>query len=207
MKDPTASSLRVGLTGGIASGKSAVADDFAELGAPVIDTDILARTVVEPGTEGLRLITERFGSDILDASGMLDRATMRDRVFADPRMKHDLESILHPLIREATQTEIIRTAGLFPYQIVVVPLLIETGFKSLVDRVLVVDCPEDIQRERLLARDGSSAATADAMIAAQASREQRLAAADDVVVNDSTRAELQRRVAALHEQYLRLAAA
>jgi dephospho-CoA kinase len=207
MSDMPPRLLRIGLTGGIASGKSAVAALFASLGATVIDTDIIAREVVAPGQPGLAEIVAAFGPDILQADGMLDRSGLRQLVFSDPARKQQLESILHPLIRAATLAEAEKTASVSSYQIFVVPLLVETDFATLVDRVLVVDCPTDLQHARLLARDKESAAGADALIAAQVSREGRLAIADDVISNDSDLAALEPVVRALHQQYLQLAAA
>jgi dephospho-CoA kinase len=199
--------LRIGLTGGIASGKSAVAALFTSLGATVIDTDIIAREVVAPGQPGLAEIVAAFGENILQADGALDRSALRQLVFSDPARKQQLESILHPLIRASTLAEAQRTASECSYQIFVVPLLVETDFSSLVDRVLVVDCPTELQHARLLARDKESAAGADALIAAQVSRDDRLAIADDIISNDSDLAALEPVVRALHQQYLELAAA
>jgi dephospho-CoA kinase len=198
--------LRIGLTGGIASGKSAVAGLFSELGATVIDTDVIARDVVAPGTPGLREIHAAFGDDILTADGSLNRAALRTRVFADEKSRKLLESILHPLILAKTLQQSAASAGA-AYQILVVPLLAETEFGEVVDRVLVVDCSTASQRERLMARDKESAATAEAMIKAQISREDRLAIADDVISNDGPLAELARAVEKLHRNYLAMAAA
>jgi len=206
MSDMHSNILHVGLTGGIASGKSAVADLFTSLGATVIDTDIIAREVVSPGQPGLAACVAAFGADILQADGALNRAILRKRVFADSARKEQLESILHPLIRAATLAEAKRTAPGSSYQIFVVPLLVETDFIDLVDRVLVIDCPIEVQRARLIARDKASMTTADALIASQASRDDRLAAADDIICNDSDLAALEPAVEALHQQYLELAA-
>jgi dephospho-CoA kinase len=206
MSDMHSNILHVGLTGGIASGKSAVADLFASLGATVIDTDIIAREVVAPGQPGLAACVAAFGADILQADGALNRAILRKQVFADPARKEQLESILHPLIRAATLAEAKRAAPGSSYQIFVVPLLVETDFIALVDRVLVIDCPIEVQRARLIARDKESMTTADALIASQVSREDRLAAADDIICNDSDLAALEPAVEALHQQYLELAA-
>jgi dephospho-CoA kinase len=207
MSDMQPKVLRIGLTGGVASGKSAVATLFGSLGATVIDTDIIAREVVAPGQTGLAEITAAFGPDMLCSDGTLDRSALRQLVFSDPARKQQLESILHPLIRTATLAEADSTASTSSYQIFVVPLLVETDFSSLVDRVLVVDCPTELQHARLLTRDKESAAGADALIAAQVSREERLAIADDVINNDSDLAALEPAVLAMHQHYLELAAA
>lgn len=191
--------LLIGLTGGIASGKSAVAELFAQLGVPVLDTDQIARDVVEPGTPTLgRLVTE-FGNDILDASGRLDRARMRARVFADPEQRKRLEAITHPAIREELAARAQRAEG--PYQIHVIPLLVESGRADLYDRVLLVDTSEEEQLKRLLARDGSNQEQARQILAAQASREDRLEAADDVIVNTGTLQDLHQFVQTLHRNY------
>jgi dephospho-CoA kinase len=196
--------LSVGLTGGIASGKSAVANEFAALGATVIDTDVIAREVVEPGQPGLAEIEREFGRDVLQPDGGLDRAAMRRLVFAEPARRARLEALLHPLIRAQTLAALAAARG--PYAIVVVPLLVETDFTALVDRILVVDCEPDTQRRRLMARDGTTAAEADRMIAAQASRGARLRVADDVLHNDGDLAELRAAVARLDTRYRRLGA-
>lgn len=191
--------LLIGLTGGIASGKSAVAELFVQLGAPVFDTDQIARDVVEPGTPTLARLVAEFGSEILDANGRLDRARMRARVFADPAQRKLLEAITHPAIREELAQRAQRAEG--PYQIHVIPLLIESGRADLYDRVLLVDTSEEAQLERLLARDGSSPEQARQILAAQASREDRLDAADDVIVNTGTLQDLQQFVQTLHRNY------
>jgi dephospho-CoA kinase len=195
--------FRVGLTGGIASGKSLAADMFAAHRVPVIDTDVIAREIVAPGQTGLDAIVERFGAELLTADGTLDRAAMRRRIFADPVAREDLETLLHPLIR--ARALLLAEGQPGPYQLFAVPLLVETGFADLVDRVLVIDCPEELQRSRLMARDTETARSADAMIAAQATRAERLAGADDIIVNDGTPIELEQSVARLHQRYLELA--
>lgn len=197
--------LRIGLTGGIASGKTAVADLFAGLGATVVDTDVIAREVVAPGEPGLAAIKKEFGDSILNPDGTLDRSALREIVFTDPQRKTTLEALLHPLIRAATIAQLEQTAANADYQIVVVPLLLETGFIELVDRVLVVDCPEQIQLSRLKTRDGSDADTAQAIISAQTGRQQRLSRADDVIDNSGALAELEPAVRALHKKYLDIA--
>jgi dephospho-CoA kinase len=197
--------FRVALTGGIASGKSTVADMFGDLGAVLIDTDIIAREVVLPGTPGLQDIVDTFGAEMLDADGMLDRPAMRRLVFADDAKRRQLEAILHPKIRQEAERQMQTRGG--PYQIVIVPLLVESPLKNLVDRIVVVDCSEAIQLERLLARDIGTKDQARRMLAAQASRQERLALADDVIANDTDIAETRIQVAALHARYLALAAA
>lgn len=200
---PNARPLMIALTGGIASGKSAVAEIFANLGAPVLDTDQIARDVVEPGTPTLAKLVSEFGSDILDASGRLDRARMRARVFADPKQRKRLEAITHPAIREELAARAMRAQG--PYQIHVIPLLIEGGRADAYDRVLVVDTTEEQQLKRLLARDGSSIEQARQILAAQATREQRLDIADDVIDNTGTLQDLHEYVQTLHRNYVLLA--
>jgi dephospho-CoA kinase len=194
---------RVGLTGGIASGKSTVASLFAALGVPIIDADLIAREVVEPGTPLLQRLAERFGARYILPDGSLDRRGLRDLVFSDPRARADLEALTHPAIFAAVE-ERARAAG-GPYQILALPLLVEKGHSSLVDRVLVVDCDEALQIWRLQARDGSTLEQARAILAAQAPRATRLAVADDVIVNDGDLAALRDQVARCHARYLELA--
>lgn len=196
--------LVVGLTGGIGSGKTAVSDRFADHGVPVIDTDLIARELVEPGQPALTEIAAEFGADCLDEAGRLQRAVLRERVFADPAARQRLEAILHPLIRAVARERV--AAQTAPYGLLVIPLLAETGMGDLVDRVLVVDAPEAEQIRRVMARDRIDAAQARRILSAQASRRQRLALADEVVENAGNFAELERRVADLHIDYLRLAA-
>jgi len=195
--------LRIGLTGGIASGKSTAARRFAELGIPVIDADESSRVVVEPGRPGLAAIVDRFGSGILTAAGELDRRALRRLVFADPEKRRDLEAILHPLIRADMQERAKRAVG--PYVVLAIPRLIEGGNRDRVDRILVVDAEEALQLERLMARDSVTPAEAHAMLDAQANRESRLKGADDVIRNSGTIEELREAVDRLHERYLRLA--
>lgn len=192
--------LRIGLTGGIASGKSLVAEIFAELGVPIIDTDEVARQVSAPGQPALAEIEAEFGADILTPDGQLDRAALRDIVFRDDAKRRRLEAILHPRIGEMTLEALDAAGG--PYQIVVVPLLVESDFGQHVDRILVVDADESKQRQRLRTRDRESLEQAERMIAAQSGRSQRLQAADDVVNNSGTRAATRQQVEALHEKYL-----
>jgi dephospho-CoA kinase len=197
--------LRIGLTGGIASGKTAVSDMFAKRGVPVIDTDRIAREVVEPGRPALAEIVEEFGEDVLNADGTLNRRTLRERVFAGEGNRQRLEAITHPRIRDETLRRMHDAGG--PYQVIVVPLLVESGFGALVDRVLVVDCPPEIQRQRLMQRDTETAATAEAMMRSQTDRDTRLEAADDVIDNSGTLEDTRRQVERLHNRYLALARA
>lgn len=198
-----APALLIALTGGIASGKSAVAEEFAKLGVPVLDTDQIARDVVAPGMPVLGQLVAEFGSEILDADGRLDRSHMRERVFSDPAQRRKLEAITHPAIREELARRSATAGG--SYQVHVIPLLVETGRAEAYDRVLVVDCPEEAQIERLLARDSTSREQAEEILAAQASREERLNAAHDVIENTGTLADLQRFVQTLHRNYALLA--
>ncbi len=194
--------LKVGLTGGIASGKSLVADLFAEAGASLVDTDLIAREVVAPGEPGLAAIVDQFGEEVIDARGQLDRRHMRTLIFSSQTRRRQLEALLHPLIRTRTLAAIDAASG--PYVIVVVPLLAETGFAELVDRVLVVDCDEATQTQRLMARDAHSADEARRMIASQASRAERLALADDVIDNNGDTESTRQQVLRLHNAYLGL---
>ena len=196
--------LRVALTGGIASGKSAVANAFAARGVPVIDTDMLAREVVRPGTATLAAVSAQFGAGILLPNGEIDRRALRDVVFADPARRKALEAILHPAIRAALEARL--TAIEAPYAIIAIPLLAETGGRDRFDRVLVVDVAPELQKSRLMSRDGDSARQAEAMLAAQASRAERLAIADDRIDNSGSLAELDAGVERLHAQYLEAAA-
>ena len=196
--------LCVGLTGAIGSGKSTVSRRFGEHGIEIIDTDRIARQLVEPGQPALEAIRSRFGPDILTPGGGLDRAALRRRVFDDPQARHNLESLLHPPIREAALRAVARAHG--PYCILVIPLLVETRGDYPLDRVLVVDCPAEICLQRVMARDGISRAEAEAILASQASREARLALADDVIRNDGSEAALAREVDRLDRAYRRLAA-
>lgn len=195
--------LLIALTGGIASGKTAVADMFASLGVPVMDADKIARDIVEPGTPALGKLVEAFGGEILDPQGRLDRARMRDIVFNDPALRKNLESITHPAIRAELARRSKQAGG--EYQIHVIPLLVEGGRADAYDRVLLVDAPEEMQLLRLMARDASSREQAQRILAAQATREQRLAVADDVIVNTGTLQDLQRQVQELHRDYSALA--
>jgi dephospho-CoA kinase len=194
--------FRVGLTGGIASGKSTVAELFADLGVAVIDTDVIAREVVEPGKPALDEIRQRFGGSVIDAAGNLNRRVVRNLVFSDEGSRTALEAILHPRIGDEVRRQAEAADG--DYQIIVVPLLVGSPLRRFVDRILVVDCDENIQIDRLLARDAETMEQAQRMLAAQASREERLAIADDVVLNDNSLEHTARQVKALHQQYLSL---
>jgi dephospho-CoA kinase len=196
----------VGLTGGIGSGKSTVARIFEELGATVVDTDAIAHALTGPGGAAIAPIRAAFGADYITAEGALARARMRELVFADATRKSELEAILHPLIRHRSD-ELVRDAR-GPYVILVVPLLIESrDYRARCQRVLVVDCPEELQIERVTARSGISAAQVRAIMATQVPRAARLAAADDVIDNSHDLAQLRREAEALHRHYLQFATA
>ena len=194
----------VGLTGGIGSGKSTVSRLFEQLGVPVVDADVVAREVVEPGQPALAEVVAAFGEGVLAGDGRLDRARLRELVFASPERRRELEGILHPRIREEMARRVAAIEA--PYCIESVPLLVESGRSADVDRVLLVDLPERLQVERTLARDGGSEETVRAIIASQATREQRLAVADDVIDNSEPPAAVRRRVEDLHGRYLAAAA-
>lgn len=194
----------VALTGGIASGKSAVARRFEALGIAVHDADIAAREVVKPGSEGLAAIVQAFGPGVLDDQGALDRAAMRRRVFADDMARRQLEAITHPRVRAWLRER--AAADLGPYCILAIPLLAENiAHYRWVDRILVVDAPESVQLERLVRRDGIDEALARRMIERQANRDERIALADDLIENAGEEAALDAAVAALHQRYLALA--
>jgi dephospho-CoA kinase len=192
--------LRIGLTGGIASGKSTVADMFADLGVPVIDTDLIARDVVAPGQPALQEIREAFGAGVIAEDGTLDRPAMRALVFGNDEARRRLEAILHPRIGAATREQADAAGG--PYQIIVVPLLLESSLRAFVNRVLVVDCEEETQVARLLSRDAESESQARRILAAQASRAERLAIADDVIANEGDLDDTREQVRRLHRRYL-----
>jgi dephospho-CoA kinase len=196
--------FRVGLTGGIASGKSTAAKFFGALGVPILDSDQVARDVVEPGQPPLERLVERFGRKILTPDGHLDRPALRDIVFADPRARADLEALTHPAIGAAMEARSAAAGG--PYQILVIPLLVEKNLAAHVDRVLVVDCDEELQIRRLRDRDGSTPEQVQAILKAQAPRAARLKAADDVIHNDTDMSAVRDQVATLHVRYLELAA-
>lgn len=195
----------VGLTGGIGSGKTAASDRFAEHGIIVVDGDVIARQVVEPGSDALRKIVAKFGPGILHPNGELDRASLREWVFSQPEDRHWLEQVLHPLIGEEVIAQL--NAANSPYVLLVSPLLVDTGQTALCDRVLVVDVPESVQIERTCLRDDNAEDMVKHIIAAQTSRENRLAAATDVIDNTGSLEDLQRQVDTLHERYLELARA
>ena len=197
--------LRVGLTGGIGSGKSTVAALFAALGTPVIDTDEIAHALAEPGQPAYNEIVRVFGEFILDVARRIDRKKLRERVFANPTERIQLEAILHPRIRDAVHSQLNQLH--LPYCILVVPLLIEAGFGDLVDRVLVVDADEAQQIQRTMQRSGLSAAEVHAIMTAQSNRRERLQRADDVIENCADATHLAQQVAQWHAQYLSLAAA
>ncbi|AEG97178.1 MULTISPECIES: dephospho-CoA kinase [Klebsiella] len=193
----------VALTGGIGSGKSTVADEFAHLGVTVIDADIIARQVVEPGTPALLAIAERFGPQMINDDGSLNRRRLRERIFAHSEDKAWLNALLHPLIQQETRRQM--QASTSPYLLWVVPLLVENRLTDKADRVLVVDVPKETQIERTIRRDGVSREHAEHILAAQATREQRLAAADDVIENMGSADAVASHVARLHDKYLMLA--
>ncbi len=197
-------SLIVGLTGGIASGKSMAAERLGELGANVIDTDVIAREIVEPGRPALGEIAEEFGDRVIGDDGTLDRPAMRRIIFSDDDARKRLEAILHPRIRDTALA--LAAEGRGAYQLLVVPLLTESSLKSSVDRVIVVDCDENDQVRRLIERDGESEGGARRILAAQASREQRLAIADHVIDNSGSLEDTLAQVDALHDVLLRTAA-
>lgn len=192
----------LGLTGGIGSGKSAAAEAFAELGIETIDADHAARWVVEPGRPALAAIVDRFGEAVLQADGQLNRAALRERVFADPQQRQWLEKLLHPLIRAEISSFL--SAAQSPYAILVSPLLIESGQHKAVQRVLVVDVPSELQMARAVQRDQVSEAQLRAIMQAQLDRDERLKYADDVLCNAADKAALQREVQRLHAYYLTL---
>lgn len=193
----------VGLTGGIGSGKTAASDYFSELGIEVIDADIASRTVVEPGKPALQKIAEYFGADILQTDGALDRALLREKIFSNPEQKTWLETLLHPLIADQVFSEL--EAASSDYAIFVSPLLIESQQDLICDRVLVIDVPEELQVKRTTQRDSNNPDQVRRMIASQASREQRLAKATDIVVNTGTLDALHKELDRLHSRYQQLA--
>ena len=195
----------IGLTGGVASGKSAVAARFQALGVTVADADVAAREAVAVGSAGLAEVVAAFGADVLGPDGALDRAAMRRRVFNDDAQRLKLEAIVHPLVRQLVRQACETAPG--PYAIAAIPLLAEAGREAYpwLHRILVVDVPREVQLQRLLARDGIDVALAERMIAVQATRQQRLAIADDIIINDGPLEALDEHVAALHRRYRTLA--
>lgn len=194
---------KVALTGGIASGKTAVSDMFAELGVTVIDADVIGREVVAKGSDALQAIAEHFGKEVLTESGELDRQKLRSKVFSDEQQRQWLNNLLHPLIRKEMKQRQQQAQSV--YSISVIPLLYESGQYQDYDRVLTVDCPTAIQLERLMERDQSTLEQAKAILDKQATREQRLSIADDVIVNDSDLHSLKQSVITLDNQYRQLA--
>lgn len=196
--------LRIGLTGGIGSGKSTAASLFRVRGVPVIDTDEIAHALMEPGQEGHEAVARSFGADVLDNQGRIDRHRLRERVFADADERRRLEAILHPRIRASVRAKLEQTEA--PYVVVVVPLLIEAGFTDLVDRILVVDAGENLQIDRTRTRSGLSETEIRQIMAAQVSRAQRLQQAHDVIENNGDRKKLEAEVERMHQWYSSLSA-
>ncbi len=196
--------LKIGLTGGIGSGKTMVSDHFARLGVPVIDTDQISRELVAPGTPALTDIHRQLGSQFIQADGSLNRKLLREHVFTDDAARKTLESILHPAIQKEVQHRLSRIEK-EPYAILVVPLLVENNLGAMVDRVLLVDVPESLQIRRVCQRDNSSEEQVKKILAAQAPRKARREIADDMIQNDGDLQALHRRVEELHRQYLALA--
>lgn len=192
--------LKIGLTGGIGSGKTAASDHFAELGAEVIDTDLLSRELVEPGQPALQEIVATFGEQVLDPDGRLDRPGLGRLVFSNPEARQRLEAILHPRIRATMLARAEQSRA--PYVVFVIPLLLETGQQALVDRVLLIDVPEDLQRARVAARDGLDDARINGILQAQTDRATRLRNADDIICNDGDIAKLHAAIEKLHRKYL-----
>lgn len=198
--------LLVGLTGGIASGKSFVTDCFEKLGAPVIDADLLAREVVRPGSQGLQTLVSHFSNSIITPTGELDRAALRNIVFENPSERKFLDNTLHPLIRKLSNERIdMCRQQAHHYAVYAVPLLVETDQVERFDRIVVVDVPESLQLERLAHRDGGTPQQAKKILDAQATREQRRAVADDVIDNSGSRQSTRTQVAELHKTYTKLA--
>ncbi|MEM7468980.1 MAG: dephospho-CoA kinase [Pseudomonadota bacterium] len=192
----------IGVTGGIGSGKSAVCREFEKRNIDVVDADIASRQVVEPGSDGLREIVEYFGQRVIAESGELNRTKLRDIIFADDNKREYLESILHPKIRQLIERQLSESSSV--YTLLCVPLLIERGSSYPVGRILVVDCPEETQISRVMQRDDLTRSQVLAIMSNQASREERLSKADDVIINDGPLEELENQVTGLHEKYLAL---
>ncbi len=190
--------LKIGLTGGIATGKSTVSKQFAKLGVPIIDADEIAHALVEPGEPALRLIIQTYGSKMLQSDGRLNRAKLREKIFADEQERKRLEAILHPRIRQVIQEQVAQVQE--PICLLSIPLLLETQHKYKVDRILVVDCSPNLQRKRLLTRD-ISLVQIEEILKAQTNRTARLAKADDVIYNDSDFDNLQQQIDALYQKY------
>ncbi len=195
--------LTIGLTGGIGCGKSTAAAVFSELQVPVIDADAIAHQIVEPGQATLELLLERFGAELKQADGLLDRAALRELVFNDSDRRQELEAIMHPAIRKEMLRQ--RESIDADYCVLVIPLLVESGQQAICDRILALDCSESTQRERVLRRPGLSEPQFNAILQAQCSRPQRLAVADDVIINDSDDIDLLRQeIFRLHQQYIEM---
>ncbi|MGF1700004.1 dephospho-CoA kinase [Photobacterium makurazakiensis] len=190
----------IGLTGGIGSGKTTVANLFADYSIDIIDADVVAREIVAPGSAGLQAIEEKLGSDILLTDGNLDRSKLRAAIFSDDNLKHWLNELLHPMIRQKMQADIQQTTS--PYCLLVIPLMVENNLQTMTNRLLVVDVDEDTQIARTTQRDGVDIEQVKSILASQASRQERLAVADDVISNNGDSASLDEQVLALHQQYL-----
>lgn len=197
--------FKVGLTGGIGCGKSTVCGLFADFGVPIVDADVIARQLVAPGQPALAKLAATFGESIINSDGTLNRAGLRQLVFSEPQDKQRLDAIMHPLIYNEMEAAVRRLQK--AYCIMAIPLLVETQKKHVVDRVLVVDCPLEIQLQRVVDRDRVELSQAEAIIACQATRQQRLAVADDIVDNSTTPESLAEQVKSLHNSYLLLATA
>ena len=195
--------LKIGLTGGIGSGKSTAAERFLKLGVPVIDADVIAREIVEPGKPAFEAVVAAFGNQVVDEDGRLDRKALRTIVFADPEQKSRLENILHPQIHAEILHQLEQIA--YPYCVVVIPLLAESKRNYPLDRILVVDLPEELQIARTTTRDKESAKHVEQIIRSQAPRQQRLSIADDVIENSGTPETLLKNIDSLHQKYLELA--
>ena len=196
----------VGLTGGIGSGKTTIANWFADQGATLIDTDLIAHSLTQPGGLAMNAIRQQFGAEFIDSNGAMDRARMRTLVFEQPSARQQLQAILHPLIRAECERAALAASGVYP--VFVVPLLVESaGWRERVTRILVIDCPEALQIQRVMQRNGFERQQVEAIMATQASRAQRLAAADDVIVNDVPLSENLLQLQQLHRQYLQLSTA
>ncbi len=194
--------LTIGLTGGIGSGKTLVSDHFAKLGAPVIDTDIIARELVAPGQPALSEITATFGKDILNPQGELDRRALRQLVFEQPDKRRQLEDILHPRIRDEVKKRLNMINA--PWSIIVIPLLLESKQQDLVQRILLVDAPAELQLSRTVMRDNVDADDVEKIIASQTTRQSRLDAADDIIVNDGSLDQLRQQVGKMYQFYNQL---
>ncbi|TXI96725.1 MAG: dephospho-CoA kinase [Burkholderiaceae bacterium] len=206
MQARSASGFSLGITGGIGSGKTTVANMFAELGATIIDTDLIAHQVTAPNGLAITAIVDRFGEDMLDTDGALDRKKMRELVFKQPQARRELEAILHPIIRQECERQALVDGGSYP--IFVVPLLYESGtWADRISRILVVDCEEETQIQRVMARNGFSRQQVEDILLIQATRAERLSIAHDVINSDQDLAQIRREIADLHQNYLNLAQA